>query len=325
MKNKIEIVDVMRNYSLRVGTIDTYPNYYKLKTNYGPKIVNKWKDETSINKAHSCRELLVREGFRKIDRFIPTKEGNPYAVLNNIGYSLTDEVFGRLPSLDSMKDIKIISSTLAKFHQALFKIETKSDFNPWSVNYSNGLIHINKIEDSIKHKSNKIAIDNLVLKDIAKSKEQIKQSIEMAQRVEKIAVRNESQPKLCHGNLYLSSFLIDEYDEGWIIDLNNPTSEMPSYDLARFVSRIYKDNNCTDEVIYKFLDYYQEIIPLKTEDKLWILTYIAYPHDLWKFLYIHYVVKVTQTNNVVKEYQILSEQMFRLLGLYQNLFNYFKI
>ena len=84
MKNNIEIIDVLRNYNLRVGTIDTFPSFYRLKTNYGPKIVNKWKDNTSIKNANNCRESLVKAGFRKLDRFIPTKEGNPFAVLNNI-------------------------------------------------------------------------------------------------------------------------------------------------------------------------------------------------------------------------------------------------
>ncbi len=325
MSNNVEIVDVLRNYNLQVDSIDTYPNIYKLKTNYGPKIISKWNDLLSIKEAHKYREALARLGFRKVDRFISTKEGEPFVFYNNTSYSLTDEIIGRMPSANEEKDIKIISTTLAQFHLVASKIQTNSNLRLWSENYISGLGQFTNIEDFIYKKKKKNEIDEMLIDSMPRNLEQIKLSIDKAKRVEKLAIKNDSQPKLCHGNLYLSSYIIDEYDEGWIIDLTVPTIDVLAYDIAKFITRLYKESNYNDATIYNFLEYYQKVIPLRTEDKLWILTYIAYPHALWKFLYIHYVVKVTNSNNILKEYQIVNDQIIKVSGLYQSLFTYFKL
>lgn len=324
MFSNMEIIEIIRQYDLRVGMIETSPSYYSMKTNLGIKKLNIWNDHNIVKEVYRYREMVVKAGFRKVDRFIRTKEGLPYIIQGNIGYSLSDDIKGVLPSLNNEKEVKILAKTIAKFQQALMRVIIDNEIELWSSNFYKGLKYLNKIEDIVKSKENKNEMDELLSNDLPTFKNEILQSIEMAKKVEKIAKKNNSIPTLCHGNLQLKSFVIDEFDECWVIDFSKPVVDVASYDLAKFIWKIYNDKTVNIKDIYKLLDYYQEVKPLKLEDKLWILTYLAYPHELWKFVYIYYS-KAIQPKNIIDQYQRICEQQVNIGRLYQGLYDYFRI
>lgn len=324
---KIELVDIIRQYDIRVGTIESYPSFHVLKTDRGSKVLKVWNDIETLKQANNFRETLVYSGFRKIDRFISTKDGKQYVLHKDQGFTLTDLSGGMVPSTNREMDIKIVGTTLAQFHQAVNKINVKDDesFKIWSKQFERGLEHINNIEKNISDRNNKNKLDETVLSELTKFKKQVSQSIQMAKKVERNYFKNGNTPKWCHGNLNLSSFRVDEFGEGWIIDLGIPVIDIPAYDTAKLISFIYKKSGYNVTMVNHILDNYQEVLSLETEDKLWILTYIAYPHDLWKFLYIYYVVKVPKINDQNKQFDNLVEEQIKIDKLYHHLFSYFEL
>lgn len=326
LHNNRELVDVIRHYDLRVGTVESYPSFHVLKTDRGTKVLKLWNDIDTLDEAFKLRESLATSGFRKISRFIRTKKDTPYVEYNGLGYSLTDIIDGMAPSTVREKDIQLVGRILAELHLAMSKIKVNQSFKPWSHHYYRGLEQFKLIENNIKQKTNKEPLDELILEDMPRHQEQINQSIQMARKVEKNSFKNGMEPKWCHGNLQLTSFRIDEYGEGWLNDLGLPVVDIHAYDIAKLVSRVYIKSGYKPELVYQLLDAYQKIIPLQPDDKLWVLTYIAYPHDLWKFMYINYIAKVSHpANNLNQQYQNFLESQINLGKLYQLLFTYFDI
>ncbi|OEF98067.1 hypothetical protein BHF71_03340 [Vulcanibacillus modesticaldus] len=323
--NNMNLVEVLRQYELRVATIETYPSFYKLKTDRGTKILKKWNDIDTLKEVFRFKESLAKAGFRKIDRLIRTKEGKPFVLYEGHGYALTDWIDGKKPSIFDEEDLKILGTTLGNFNLATAKININHQIAPWSEHFFRGLKHLQYVERYLDNKSDKNDLDEIILKDIVKLNEQVDRSIQMARKIEKTSFRIGIEPKLCHGNLYSESFKIDEYKEGWIVDLGLPIIDIPVYDIAKLVIRIYKESGFKDEIIYQFLNHYQSVKPLQKEEKYWILTYIAYPHNIWKFLYVYYVAKIPHPTENLSQYKKLMDEQINLGKLYQLLFTYFDL
>lgn len=326
MFNNLELVDVIRHYDLRVATIESYPTYHILKTNRGTKVLRAWNDIETLNEAFQFRESLVSSGFRKIDRFIRTKDGASYVNHKGLGYSLSDWIEGSIPSLDKKTDIQTLGMIVGELHSALSKIEVKDSFEPWSKHFHRGREHLENTKNHITKKVSKTRLDEQILTGIDNHLKQVNESIKMAKKVEKNAFGKGLGPKWCHGNLHVNKFRIDEYGDGWIAELGIPIVEIPAYDISKLITNVYQLSGYKEEAVYLLLDNYQQFVPFKKEDKYWILTYLSYPHDIWKLLYVYYVAKVPNTSNKPeKQYQQLVEQQQNLSQLYKGLYSYFEL
>ncbi|GBF10829.1 phosphotransferase [Tepidibacillus sp. HK-1] len=320
------IDDVLKNYNLQVEEIEEYSSFYKLKTNRGTKILRTWNDVETLDFAFQFRESLAYEGFRKIDRFIRTNDGQPYILNGDQGFVLTDWIEGKIPVSSNPEHMKTIGKTLAEFHQAMVKIKTNQTFEPWSHHFKRGLGHLMQIEKVVSQKQRKTPLDDIVLKYIPSQQAQMRRSIEMSEKLERTYFRNEKEPGWCLGNVQLNRFRIDRFEEGWIFDLGLPIYDLPAYDLAKMVAHVYQRNGFQEDIIYKLLDAYQEKNPLEIDDKKWILTYLSYPHDLWKFLYIYFIAKVPQKGySLERQYQQLVGLQINTEQLYQVLYVYFQL
>lgn len=322
---KLELVDVIRQYNFRVGIIESYKNHHILKTDRGVKILNVWQDLNKLEQINYHQELLANKGFRKMDHFIKTKDEKPYVIYKGLGYSLSDFIKGTTPSIKMESDLGILGTTLGDLHKALVEIKVNKPFIKWSYHFERGYHSLSELQRNLTEKQYKTEIEQLFLADLPSYKEDINQSIQMAKKVERNTLKNQIEPVWCHGNLTLNSFKIDELGQGWIIDYRIPIAEMASYDLAKLITSLYLNNRYDFKPIAIILNNYQVIKPLSTEDKLWILTYVAYPHGIWKFYQSFKFGKTGLEQEGIEQYHRLIEEQINLGKLYQELFTYFEI
>ncbi|MFV9511075.1 phosphotransferase [Tepidibacillus sp. LV47] len=317
---------IKENYDLNIEKWDHYQGSYKLYTNRGIKLVKVWNDDETLSSAFHLREQLAYSGFRTIDRFIRTTSGEPY-ILNGDEYLvITDWIDGRIPQVTNENDLKRLGKQIAKLHLSLEKIHTDQDFEPWSIQFDRGLQHLRQIKDKITAKSKKNSFDETVLSYLDSHLQQVVQSILMANQVEKISFHSGRQPQLCHGNLELKWFRIDTYQEPWLIHFGIPVYDIPAYDVAKFLVHLYLKAEYQEKSLFQFLEGYQEMMPLDKEEKLWILTYITFPHHLWKFLYMCYLSGLQQKRFIdEQQYFQLIDLQKQLEQLYRTLYQYFRL
>lgn len=322
--NDNTIIRVLNHYAISVKNIESFPSFYKIETNKGVKLLRVWNDLETLEYAFNLRESIANTGFRKIDRFIRTKEGKGFIKDNDLGYSLVDWIDGRIPYTNN-KDMANMGESLAKFHLAVSKVETDNKYENWSFHFQRGLEHFKVAEQQIKDKGNKSNLDNVILSDLPGHIESIKKSIQMAKKLEKNTSKY-LQPILCHGNLKINSFKVDHYDQWWLIDLGIPVLDLPTYDIAKYFVNLYKDKEVSEEGLFTFIDSYKQFVSLKQEDKLWTLTYLKYPHEIWKFIYTYYVVKVPyETINLETKYNRIVEQQRKSEQIYKVLRKFFSV
>jgi len=328
MTNALELNAVLQHYNLIVEQVEEYPSYYILKTNRGQKLLRSWNDFETINWTFEVREAISRAGFRKLDRFIRTKHGDPFVFVDNIGYFLTDWNEGVIPSVTKAEQMKLLANTLAELHLAMSSVQIEpllqKDWEPWSKHFERGIKHIEEIERAIAKKKEKTKLDDLVLSNLSTHQKQINDSVKLAKIVEANADLN-NQPTICLGKVQLNNFRIDSYGEAWLFDLGIPIHETPAYDLAKLSIQLYQKSQYQDEIVIDFFDQYQSIRPLEQSERQWILTYLNYPHDLWKFLYVNYIARVPVSKyNPENQYQQLLGVRLSIEQLYESLYRYFK-
>ncbi len=308
MGNQSSLDQILQQYPVEVKEVEENPLYYKLSTNKGTKILKRWDSPKELQLHFQYREDLARAGFRKIDRFIRDSRGNPYIIQGLYGFSLTDHITGKIPTT-SNNDLIIAAKTIAEFHLASAKVEVKKQWKAWSPQYLRGLKHFQRIEEQLKEKKQKEPIDETVQSHITNLIETTRESVELVEKLERNLFRNGAQPQWIHGSLKLSSLRIDPYQEGWLSHLPLPIFDIPVYDLAKLSNHIYQKSNFDIDKISVLLEEYQQWIPMEKIDKQWMIAYLSFPHDLWKFLYSYYIagIKPVSIN--------MDAQLKELIGL----------
>ena len=326
MKDRLPIEYLEAEYNLQIEEIEQMKGTYRLRTNRGKKLLKVWNDQEFLTSAFELREQLVRNDYRKIDRFIRTGTGEPYLQSGESYLVLTDWIEGVIPQVANQEHIKLISRQIAKMHIAFANLNVNQEWEPWSNQFDRGSQHFQKIKDKITTKSKKSTLDEFVLAHLESHQAQINQSIQMATKIEKNSFRSSRMPQLCHGNLELKSFRIDSFQEPWLVQLGMPVVDTTAYDLAKYLMHLYIKSNYQDEILFRALDVYQETLPLQKEEKLWILTYLSYPHHLWKFLYIRYLSGYPHTRFAdEQQYLQLVDLQKQLEHLYRSLYQYFRL
>ncbi|WP_339059948.1 phosphotransferase [Tepidibacillus marianensis] len=324
MAQHLPLEQIQEKYDFAIENWEYDQNVYRLHTNRGKKLLKLWNDYDTLTFAFQLREHLAHHGFRTIDRFIRTQSGEPFVSWNDEYLVVTDWLDGSIPQVTDELDITKISKLTAKLHLSLAKMEVAQDWEPWSNQFERSLFHFNNVKDKITAKSKTSPFDELVLSHIDSNQEQVKQSVLMANKVEKNGFRSGREPQWCHGNLHLRHFRIDSHHEPWLIHFDIPVYDTPVYDLAKILVHLYIKSNYQDEPIFQALNAYQEIVPLQKEEQLWILTYLTFPHHLWKYLYICYLSGLPQTRfSDEQQYIQLIDLQKQQEGLYRSLYQYF--
>lgn len=322
---KLDLVDILRQYNIRIGSIDSFKDFHILKTDRGTKVLKIWRNIKDLEKANYFKELLVTSGFRKIDRFIRTRDEKPFIVHNGLGYSLNDLIDGLAPSITRTNDLEKVGGTLEQFHRTISKIKVDDLFTPWSYHFEIGLKNLAQIEKKLNRKQRKSFLEEIILGELPDYQKQINQTIQMAKKIEKSIQKSDLEPIYCHGNLTLNSFVLDEYGNVWLKDYNSPVVEMPVYDLAKLISRVYVKSDYNIEPVFSILNGYEQEKELQTDEKLLLLTYIAYPHNIWKVFKLYASGSLRNHDELLDEYQKLTEEQVQLGKLYQNLFTHYNI
>ena len=79
------------------------------KINYGPQ---------KLLFVYGAKEHLINNGFSSIDRYYLNAEGEPYALVNEDLYTLSEWIQGRECDFYNLEEIKKAAKTLANLHQS---------------------------------------------------------------------------------------------------------------------------------------------------------------------------------------------------------------
>lgn len=292
MNNNKEIQDVLNKYDIKV--IDIKLEVYKgkkgvwwINTESGMKVLKKQPNpEKTLEFIIAAIDYLTYRGIR-IPRIIKNKDGHQYSVIDDNYYILSEAVYGKRPSYDNMKELKIIVKELADFHIASIGFAPPIGCVP--------RMHLGKLIK--EHEDSKIKLESYyekekqsdthnsfganVLSEFPYFHSRMQNSIMELNKscYTEWAEKMKSSGCLCHQDFAAGNLILDANGDLYVLDTDSLTIDMPIRDIRKLLNKVMKKNGGWDyKLAETILKWYQEKNPLEASQWLVLKAELEYPH-----------------------------------------------
>ena len=286
--------EITEKFGLEVRNLVPYKDMFMLMTPQGRKVIKKVPFSAERLKfIHGAKEHLVGNGFTGVDRYLCTWQDEPYFILDNSCYTLSDYVEGRESNFDSDTDIQQAAVTLGLLHRAsrgYIPPETckiQNDLGNLPGYFSKRLEDIKKMKKQAK--KGKSRFDQLFLENFDYFSE-IGESAAagLAQSSYGRLVENTRKDGLfCHHDYTHHNIMIHE-SMVTVINFDYCCFELKVYDIANLIRRKMRKCDWDISKTELILNSYSSVERL-SEDELGVMKIILqFPQKFWRVVNRYY-------------------------------------
>jgi len=236
---------------------------------------------------HRAKEHLKAKGFMNMDKYVLSKDGEPYASLNDTLYVMTSVPGGRECNLNQRGDIQKASRELARLHRASAGFvggtgtETKSELYKIPLYFTKRLEELKKLKKLAK-KGNK-EFDSIFLRYSDVFFDVAERAIYMLQvsQYQSLCKKAEKEGMFCHHDFTHSNILINE-EYANIINFDFICPELKIYDLTNFLRRKLRKCNWDFEEGKFIIDEYMSVHSLNEEELRVMGIMLMFPQKMWR-------------------------------------------
>lgn len=304
-KEEEQIVsEVLSEYNLRqIKKIKKTENGYKIITEKGPKHLKKYEGEQEgITFLRLATEHLARQGFRRINRFLLSKYGEPYICLNNSYWYLTDWRDGKECDFDKLPQLDLAVKTLAQFHQAARGLDCgEEEANAFG-----------SFTEQLNRRSQRLE-DWGTVRNHAELVRDLQQSLQIWEQIELQQLKEAARTAgtFAHG-AYGEKALLRIKDAGiFIVREESLRRELQVFDLVRLLGRYLPKYRWDLYVGKLLLDLYDAYRPLTEAEWKVVIAYLAFPMRKYRLFRKYQTEVVLDENSFVLKLQE-EEELERL-------------
>ena len=111
--------EIERQFQIKIDIIKANKGIYYIKTNKGERCLKKINyGPQKLLFVYGAKEHLIKNGFKNVDKYFLNIDGEPYALVNEDLYTLSEWLEGRECDFHNIEEVKIAAETLAKLHEA---------------------------------------------------------------------------------------------------------------------------------------------------------------------------------------------------------------
>ncbi|MFL0250555.1 CotS family spore coat protein [Clostridium neuense] len=298
--------EIERQFDIKIESIKPNKGVYFLKTNEGSKCLK--KINYGVQKllfVYGAKEHLINHDFNFVDKYCLNVEGNPYALVNEDIYTLSQWIDGRECSFTDKDDLIKAAKILARMHECSKGYEPpensklKSDLGRWPHLMEKRVRSFEKMRDMARKKNNKTEFDINYLKSIDFFKEQGKKSMEILSdsKYSEICARTEEEKSFCHHDFTYHNIIIDNNDMVNVIDFDYCKREVRVYDISNFMIKVLKRCDWNIEYANLILNAYNEVAKLREEEYRVLYAFLVFPQRLWRLANRYYYNEVNWGQN----------------------------
>lgn len=326
-----EITDkIKENFNIDVSNISPFRDNYIIYNDSNKMLLKKVAiSPERIYFIHMAKEHLIKNNFCCLDRYILTKNDEPYIKINNVLYTLTPIVDGIEINFEKSDDIIHSSHLLANFHKSsmgFFLPEntfSKNELGKLPSIYKKRLNEIKRAK-KIAH-MRKTKFDYLLLEYIdyfynlgANVIENINKSNYM-----KLVNKTKYDGSFCHHE-FTHNNIINKDGKYFLINFEFCCYELKIYDVCNLIKRKLRKCNWDINEAKKILDTYQEKIPLSIDELYIMKLMIMFPQKFWRVINSYYNSKknlsdkiyLSKLNNVISEIKPIESFLQKYDELY---------
>lgn len=313
--------EIERQFNIKIESIKPNKGVYHLKTDKGEKCLKKINyGAQKLLFVYGAKEHLIKNNFNRVDRYCLNAEGEPYALVNEDLYTLSEWIEGRECDFHNLEDVNIAAKNLAYMHIASKGYEPpensklKSDLERWPHLMDKRVKSFDKMRDMARKKNNKSSFDLSYIKAMQFYKDLGKRAMEVLNSSEYINIckLTEVERSFCHHDYTYHNIIIDKNNDVNIIDFDYCKREVRAYDISNFMIKVLKRVDWNMEFANTILNSYNEINPLMEEEYRLIFSFLLFPQRFWRLANRYYYNEVNWAQNtfankledLVKEQQI---------------------
>lgn len=283
--------EIERQFDLKIEEIKPSKGIYFLKTDKGKMCLK--KVSYGIQKLifiYGAKEHLINNGFKNVDRFYLNIDGNPYAIVNEDIYTLSQWINGRECDFLNIDEVKKSSEVLANLHISSKGYEPpehsklKSDLERWPIIMNKRIKSFDKMREMARKKGTKNDVDMFYIKNYEFYKELAKEAYKVFEvsTYYDICKEVDEEKSFCHHDYTHHNIIIDSENEFNVIDFDYCKREVRSYDIANFITKSLKKNNWDINLCKDIIESYDKILKLRYEDIFLIYGFLLFPQRFWR-------------------------------------------
>ena len=326
--------EIERQFDIRIESIKPNKGVYFLKTNKGAKCLK--RINYGIQKlcfVYGAKEHLINNGFTRVDKYNLNIEGEPYALVNEDIYTLSEWIEGRECDFHNDDDIVIAAKALANMHIASKGYDPpensklKTDLGRWPHLMEKRVKALDKMRDMSRKRSRKGEFDVNYVKNVEFYKELGKRAIKVLNdsNYMEICKVTDEEKSFCHHDYTYHNIIIDKDNNVNIIDFDYCKREVRAYDISNFMTKVLKrrewDINCANLII----DAYNEVSPLSKDEYRVLFAFLLFPQLFWRLGNRYYYNEVNwATNTFNKKIEALiskQEQYMKFIDEFKKVYN----
>ncbi|WP_160680276.1 CotS family spore coat protein [Clostridium sp. C8-1-8] len=293
-------IELFEKFSIEVEDLVPVRSVYILETSKGKKILK--KIDYSVDRLDFITKSLdyIKRTFERALTIEPCQDGNKCVQWQNGIYTLLDLIEGRECAFSNVVDLSIGARDLAYLHKSSIGIaeEFKDKINlnklehysanekdvtlghlPGYFNYA--LKDMEKLKIQVEGYKYKSEFDQYFLKDVDYYIEEIKQCIELIEKIKyEDLCKEEDNIVLCHGDLAHHNILIKD-EEAYFIDFDYCSIDLKVKDIEQLITKSIKNFAYDIEKYNAIIKAYSEVFPIREEEYKLLYILLKFPSDFY--------------------------------------------
>ena len=309
--------EIERQFSIKIESIKPNKGVYYVKSNKGDKCLKRINyGAQKLLFVYGAKEHLINNGFSNVDKFNLNFEGEPYAIVNEDLYTLSEWVEGEECDFHNIDEVKKAANTLARLHNASKGYDPpensklKSDLGRWPHLMEKRIRALDKMRDMIRKRSNKTGFDLAYIKSVDFYKDLGKKALATLNNSEylNICELTENEKSFCHHDFTYHNIILNEEDV-CVIDFDYCKREVRAYDISNFMTKVLKRVDWDFEFAKGIIESYNDIYPIEDNEYKVIFAYLVFPQRYWRLANRYYYNEVnwaqgtflTKLENIIGE------------------------
>ncbi|MBP5427338.1 MAG: CotS family spore coat protein [Clostridiales bacterium] len=311
-----EIAEKLKsNFNIEISNISSFRDNYIVLNNTGRMLLKKQViSPERVRFIHNAKQHLISNNFKYVDEFMLTTNNDPFIILNNNLYTLTNILDGQEMNFDNPTDVEKSTQLLADFH-----ISSRGFFKSPSVFNKDELgklpsVYQKRLDEIKRAKKNahlgKTKFDYLLLDYIDYFYNLGKEVIEKLSksRYMDLVSMTQKEGSFCHHE-FTHNNIVNKSGTYFLINFEYCCYELKIYDLCNLIKRKLRKCNWDINEAQKILDCYRKKVPLSYDELYVMKLMLMFPQKFWRVINTYYNSKknlsdsiyLSKLNNVIDE------------------------
>lgn len=322
--------EIERQFDVHIESIKPKKGVYLLKTNKGNKCLKRINyGVQKLYFVYAAKEHLISNGFKNIDRYDINTEEEPFAVVNEDIYTLSEWIEGRECDFHNDDDLVIATENLALLHIASKGYDPpensklKTDLGRWPHLMEKRVRSLDKMKNMCRKRHRKTEFDFEYMKNMEFYKDYGKRAMNVLSSSNYIELCDftEKEKSFCHHDYTYHNIIIGADNDVNVIDFDYCKRELRVYDISNYLVKVLKRRDWDIKYCNLIIDTYNKISPLKAEEYRVLFGFLLFPQRFWRLSNRYYYNEINWgTKTLYKRLKALDDEKEK----YNNFIDEFK-